>query len=206
MEIITLSNGVFDSNTYIVYDQNQCAVIDCGVKPETIFKAIRDKNLKVRYIILTHGHVDHVFHADSIKKATGAPLFLHEDEYELYSDSGKNGYDLFGFRDQCCLPDPDKLLKHGDRLPLGSGLLEIIHTPGHTPGSISILCGKILISGDTLFAGSVGRSDLYGGSSKKLVDSVKNRLFTLDGAITVYPGHGPSTTISFERENNPYVL
>ncbi len=205
MEIQVLPAGIFDSNTYILSEQGECAVIDCGADPERILKTVADNKLKVRYIILTHGHADHIFHVGTLKNATGATLCIHQQEQLLYSDSQKNGFETFGFSNQTELPDPDRLLKHGDKLPLGNSSLEIIHTPGHSPGSISVLAGNMLFSGDTLFARSVGRTDLYGGSGKSLTDSVRNRLFVLDGDTVVYPGHGPSTTIGFERENNPYV-
>lgn len=204
MEIITIPNGLFDSNTYIISDNGECAVIDCGVQSKTVAEKILEKNLKVSYIILTHGHVDHVINAELIKKDTDAPLCIHEDELDLYSDNTKNALKMVGFGDKR-MPAPDKLLKHGEKLSLGSSHLEIIHTPGHTPGCICILFGKALLSGDTLFVQSVGRTDLYGGNSKNLINSIKNRLFTLDEDTIVYPGHGPSTTIGFEKVNNPYV-
>lgn len=205
MELKILSKGIFDSRCYLLSDQKECAIIDCGVKTENVIQEIEEKGLKVRYIILTHGHVDHIFHALDIKEATGAELCLHEEELPLYSDPQNNGYALFGFKSEIRPTVPDRLLKHGDKLPLGNLTLEIIHTPGHSPGSISILCDKLLFSGDTLFHRSVGRTDLFGGSSAKLADSIQNRLYTLDGDVRVFPGHGLSTTIADERENNPYV-
>lgn len=205
MELTTLSNGIFGSNTYILANNNECAIIDCGVAPDEILDVLQKKNLKTRYVILTHGHFDHIFHADSLIQATGALLCIHEEELSLYNDNDKNGYSLFSFNRDLKLPTPDCLLKHGDKLPLGDATLEIIHTPGHSPGSIAILCDKMLITGDTLFAMGVGRTDLYGGSSKKLVESIQNRLYSLDGDTKVFPGHGASTTIGYERENNPYV-
>jgi hydroxyacylglutathione hydrolase len=205
MELLVLSNGIFGSNTYLLCDQNECAVIDCGVDSKDVLRKVNEKNLTIKYIILTHGHVDHVYYADSLKQASKALLCLHEDEYELYSDSFKNGFALFGVKRDVKLPAPDRLLKDGDKLKLGNTQIEVIHTPGHSPGSICLLCEGVLLSGDTLFALSVGRTDLYGGSFKQLVSSLNNRLFSLDGDIVVYPGHGPETTIEYERENNPYA-
>lgn len=205
MELTILSNGVFGSNTYIVESRNECAIIDCGNRTKDVLKILREKDLKAKYIILTHGHIDHILYAGEIKNETGALLCLHEDELQLYSDPLINGYDLFGFEIELLHFPPDQLLKDGDKLPLGDIELEIIHTPGHSPGGISILCDKMLFTGDTLFQASIGRTDLYGGSAYKLANSIKNRLYTLAGDVAVYPGHGPSTTIAFERENNPYV-
>lgn len=205
MELIIVPHGLFDSNCYILADQDECAIIDCGVRSEEITRVLAENGLKARYILLTHGHVDHIHHVAEIQEATGAELCLHEEELSLYSDFDKNGYRLFRFKQEGQLPQPQRLLKHGDKLVLGSGELKIIHTPGHSPGGISILWGNKLFTGDTLFAQAVGRTDFYGGSGQRLVDSIKNRLYSLDGDIIVYPGHGPSTTIAFERENNPYV-
>lgn len=205
MELTTLSNGVFGSNTYIIENQKNCAVIDCGNRPKDILRVIKDKNLTVKYIILTHGHIDHILYAGELKNETGALLCIHHDDLSLYSDSTVNGYDLFGFNIDVLKLPPDYFIKDGDKLPLGDSLLEIIHTPGHSPGGVCVLFGNMLFTGDTLFQLSIGRTDLFGGSLQKLMESVKTRLFTLDDAVVVYPGHGPSTNIGFEKENNPYV-
>jgi len=205
MEFKVFSNGIFDSHSYVLYDNGECAVIDCGVNSVDIMNFINENSLKTRYIILTHGHIDHIFYVEKLKRKTGAVLCVHEDEAEMYLDPAKNGMKLFGVKRPVGLPEPDMLLRHGSRLPLGNSSLEIIHTPGHSPGSICILCENNLFSGDTLFALSVGRTDFYGGSSKKLTESIRERLYPLDDNVKVWPGHGTSTTIGYERENNPYV-
>jgi len=205
MELVILSNGIFASNTYIVESGKECAIIDCGNRPGDVMAVLKRKDLSAKYIILTHGHVDHILYAGELKKETGARICIHRDEEELYLNPGKNGYDMFGFDIELAQYPPDQLLEDGDRLPLGETELVIIHTPGHSPGGISILCGNMLFTGDTLFQLSIGRTDLYGGSIKTLIDSIRNRLYPLEGDIKVYPGHGPATTIAFERENNPYV-
>jgi hydroxyacylglutathione hydrolase len=205
MELTVLSNGVFGSNTYIVSAGNDCAIIDCGNRPKDVLKVLKEKDLKARYIILTHGHVDHILYAGEIKNETDGLICIHNDDVQLYSNPVLNGYDMFGFNIDLLHFPPDYQLKDGDKLPLGGSVLEIIHTPGHTPGGISILCDKMLFTGDTLFQLSIGRTDLFGGSLKQLAESIKNKLFTLEDDTVVYPGHGPSTTIGFERKNNPYV-
>lgn len=204
MSLTVLTKGMFGSNTYILENQGECAVIDCGNPTESIVSVLKDKGLKVKYIILTHGHVDHILNAGKLKEALGGSLLIHEDEADLYFDKDANCSRFLG-REELVLANPDKLLKDGDILTLGDKELKIIHTPGHSPGSISILCDNMLFTGDTLFAMSVGRTDLYGGSMKQLVESIRDRLFVLDGNTVVYPGHGPSTTIEYEREHNPYV-
>jgi len=205
MELTVLSNGVFGSNTYIIANGNDCAIIDCGNRPEDVLKVLKEKELRARYIILTHGHVDHILYAGEIKNETDALICIHNDDVQLYSNPVLNGYDLFGFDIDLLHFPPDCRLKDGDKLPLGDKVLDIIHTPGHSPGGISILCDNMLFTGDTLFQLSIGRTDLFGGSLKQLSESIKNKLFTLDDEVVVYPGHGPSTTIGFERKNNPYV-
>ena len=205
MELITLTQGLFDSNCYILADKQECAIIDCGVESRRVLEAVRKKGLTVRYIILTHGHLDHIHHVAAIQRDTGAELCLHEEELLLYSHNEYNGYAQFGFIPPNDHPEPQRLLKDGERLPLGDGFLGILHTPGHSPGSISILAVKMVFTGDTLFARGVGRTDLYGGSGQKLQESIKGRLYTLEKDCVVYPGHGGATTIGYERENNPYV-
>jgi hydroxyacylglutathione hydrolase len=205
MEIITIPGGVFDSNTYIIAHNHECAIVDCGVRAGHVMRVLEEGQLKPKYIILTHGHCDHVYHVQAIKEATSAPVYLHEQELDLYSDPEKNGFALFGMGRSVSLPEPDQLLRDRQRLMLGGIELEIIHTPGHSPGSICILTEKGVLTGDTLFAMSIGRTDLYGGSSRAIQQSIAERLFTLSEATIVYPGHGPRTQIGFEKANNPYV-
>ena len=205
MEITVLRNGIFGSNTYIVSSNKECAVIDCGNKASDIINEIRKRDLNLKYIILTHGHMDHVYYANQLKDETDSTLCIHEQEIPLYEDPNKNGYNSFGFSEALKLADPDKFLKDGDELSLGDETLQIIHTPGHSPGCVCILIAGCLFTGDTLFQSSVGRTDLYGGSWSQLENSIKSRIYTLDEGIKVYPGHGMDTTIGFERENNPYV-
>lgn len=205
MELVKLSHGLFDSNCYILIDHKECAIIDCGVEADRVMEVIHQKGLTARYIILTHGHLDHIHHVDDIQRATGAELCLHEDELELYTHNAYNGYDQFPIVAPTARPKPQRLLKHGDKLPLGEGVLEIIHTPGHAPGAITIRWGKMLFTGDTLFAQAIGRTDLYKGSWRQIIESIKTRLYTLEEDCMVYPGHGEASTIGYERENNPYV-
>jgi len=205
MEIITIPDGVFDSNTYIIANGHECAIVDCGVKAGSIMRVLEKNDLKAKYIILTHGHCDHVYHVEAVKDAALAPVLLHEDELELYQDLEKNGFVLFGMHRDISLPAPDMLLRNGQRLKLGSTELKIIHTPGHSPGSICILTDRGVLTGDTLFAMSIGRTDFYGGSGRAIQQSITQKLFTLPEDTVVYPGHGPSTKIGFEKANNPYV-
>jgi len=204
MALYVISNGVFGSNTYILSDGKDCAVIDCGVDSRRVMDVVTKNGLNVKYIILTHGHFDHIYHLNSLKEKTGARLCIHEDERELYLNPMLNGTRMFGTGEEIVTPEPDILLKDGQKLQVGNLTLEIIHTPGHSPGSICILSGNMLFSGDTLFAMSIGRTDFAGGNARAMYESLK-KLFRLGDAIEVYPGHGPKTTIGFEKENNPYA-
>jgi len=204
MALYVISNGVFGSNTYILSDGKDCAVIDCGVDSRRVMDVVTKNGLNVKYIILTHGHFDHIYHLNSLKEKTGARLCIHEDERELYLNPMLNGTRMFGTGEEIVTPEPDILLKDGQKLQVGNLTLEIIHTPGHSPGSICILSGNMLFSGDTLFAMSIGRTDFAGGNARAMYESLK-KLFRLGDAIDVYPGHGPKTTIGFEKENNPYA-
>lgn len=205
MALFVLSHGIFDSNTYILSDDKECVVIDSGVNPGEIMHIVESNGLQVKYIILTHGHFDHIYHVQSLKEKTGAQLCIHEDELALYQNPDMNGSMMFGAGREVKAPAPDILLKDGQVLQVGALRLEIIHTPGHSPGSICILCGDMLFSGDTLFAMSIGRTDFPGGSARAMSESLHKKLFTLEDNITVYPGHGPKTSIGYEKENNPYA-
>lgn len=203
-ELYVLPYGVFNSNTYILSGGRECVVIDCGVDDRKIMDVVERKGLHVKYILLTHAHFDHIYHVKSLKEKTGAKLCLHEDELEFYQDPFQNGSRMFGDGRDVEIAAADVLLKDGQTLQAGDLSLKIIHTPGHSPGSICILCGSMLFSGDTLFAMSIGRTDFPGGNAMAMKESLK-KLFQLDDNITVYPGHGPKTSIGYEKENNPYA-
>ena len=179
MEITVLRNGIFGSNTYIVSSNKECAVIDCGNKASDIINEIRKRDLNLKYIILTHGHMDHVYYANQLKDETDSTLCIHEQEIPLYEDPNKNGYNSFGFSEALKLADPDKLLKDGDELSLGDETLQIIHTPGHSPGCVCILIAGCLFTGDTLFQSSVGRTDCMVKWSAE--NSIKSRIYLDEG-------------------------
>lgn len=205
MELVILPNGIIDTNTYIVIEGQECAIIDCGVKARDVIKVLEQRQLRAKYILLTHGHFDHVYHVQEYKDATGALVCLHESEVALYHNPEMNGFVFFGLRRDIQLPQPDVLLKDNQQLELGSMTLEIIHTPGHSPGGICIKAENKLFTGDTLFAMSIGRTDLYGGSAKALNQTIAQKLFSLPEDTVVYPGHGPQSSIGYEKANNPYV-
>lgn len=207
--------GMLDSNCYIIEDGGEAAVIDPGADHGEIMRALGEHGLTLKYIIYTHGHIDHVCEGDMLRSLTGARVVAHEDEAPLLEDPLLNGSALFWTARK--MGSADITVKDGDVLKLGNTELEIIHTPGHTPGGICVLIrsagdggrtGKhstnCVFTGDTLFRLSIGRTDLGAGDSRVLMASL-DRLMELDDDVVVYPGHGPATTIGFERENNPWL-
>ncbi|MEN2986494.1 MAG: MBL fold metallo-hydrolase [Thermodesulfovibrionaceae bacterium] len=204
MKIKKFEVGPLFVNCYIVYDENtkQAVVIDPGDEPDLIVDFIKEENLSVKYIICTHGHFDHIGSVKELKEETGAKIALHEKDLEVYRNSTYVAKEFFGI-DIEPQPEPEILLKDGEVIEVSNFQLKILHTPGHSPGSISIYCNNYLFTGDTLFAGSVGRTDLIGGSIEKLLSSLK-KIAELPPKTVVFPGHGPNTKIEIETKSNPF--
>jgi glyoxylase-like metal-dependent hydrolase (beta-lactamase superfamily II) len=201
MRIIALEVGPFFSNCYIVGPDNgnKGFVIDAGAEPSDIMVAVKKLRLTIKYIVATHGHMDHVGAVAELKKATNAAFTIHEDDASALS---RRGF-LFGGIGGNIQPD---VLLHGDEtIEAGGLILKVIHTPGHSPGGICLLGDGVLFSGDTLFRRGIGRYDFPGASGQQLIDSIRKRLFTLPDATVVYPGHGPQTTIGEEKLGNPFL-
>jgi len=196
--------GNFGTNCYFLYDSEDMSsfVIDPGCDFELLERAINERGFKVRGIILTHAHFDHIMALKALKDHTGAPLYIHEAEAVMLSEPQMNMTDRYGDPENC-IP-PDHLLKDGDILELNGNEIRILHTPGHTPGSCCLIAGGILISGDTLFLESIGRYDFVGGDYRTLRNSLKI-LCELDRDYRILPGHGPSTTLSHEKQFNIYL-
>lgn len=206
MQIIRMPLGIYQANCYIVWDDktNFSVVIDPGGDFESLKYAIQKNGLVVKYIILTHAHADHIGALDELKEYSGAKILIHQDDFEMLKNKRKNHSDRMG--DKIIELEADEKLKDNDKVLIGDKELLIIHTPGHSKGSICIKSGNALFTGDTLFAGSIGRTDLDGGSFEEIINSIKNKLIVLPGETKVYPGHGPSTTIATEKENNPFLV
>jgi glyoxylase-like metal-dependent hydrolase (beta-lactamase superfamily II) len=205
MEFKRLPLGIFQANCYILHDENtnETAVIDpSGDFPE-IKSFIEANELKVKYIIITHGHGDHIGALRELKEYTNADVCIHREDIEMLKCSKKNYSAEMGGPLVDMLAD--KLLEDGDILELGLTKLNIIHTPGHSRGGICIYCEGSLFSGDTLFACSIGRTDLAGGSMDEIIASIKNKLMILPDETGVYPGHGPASTILIEKKRNPFL-
>ena len=198
--------GPLDCNCYIVGDRaaRSAIVIDPGGNADELLAAIARHELQVAAIVATHAHFDHLIAAARLKDETGAPFLLHRDDEGLLGWMQESGRLWLGVE----LPPPpavDRFLAEGDTSRAGALELGTLHKPGHSPGSIGLVSGDALFSGDTLFAGSVGRTDLPGGSEESLRRAIADKVFQLDDALPVLPGHGPATTIARERRSNPFV-
>lgn len=205
MKIHQIVVGPFEMNCYIVAEENypDCILIDPGDDIEAIIKHIEKNNLKPKRIINTHCHIDHARKVSDIQNYFNAPFHIGEDDTPLLETLKDQGM-LFGL-DTSEIPKVDRFLKDGDTFKLVEKTFHILHTPGHSPGSISILVDNHLFVGDVLFKDSIGRTDLYGGNYDILIQSIKNKLLVLPDATIVYCGHGPRTTIGRERKYNPFL-
>ncbi|MDA1185475.1 MAG: MBL fold metallo-hydrolase [Acidobacteria bacterium] len=187
----------------------EAVIIDPGDEAAGLLAAVRDHGLDVRYILLTHAHLDHITGVALMKDALDAPVHLHADDRPLYEHAVEQG-EMFGL--PVAQPPPVDAYYDMSRMYFGDYEVAVHHTPGHSPGGVCLEIRKKgdsradLFVGDTLFAGSVGRTDLPGGSHSVLMESITNVLFPLGDAATVHPGHGPDTTIGHERQTNPFVL
>lgn len=203
--IAGLPIGLFESICYLVYDEaaGEGIVVDPGGDTTPLLGELKRRNLKLKYILNTHGHIDHIAANAYLISATGAPLGLHPDDRDLLAQGGGAGW-----FDLACVPSPQPTLDLVDGLILEVGTLhlQVLHTPGHTPGSICLYIPEdnTLLTGDTLFKGSVGRTDLPGGNARALTASLR-RLITLPPQTTLYPGHGPASTLEIELRTNPWL-
>lgn len=204
MLIRNITVGPLQANCFIIGDETsrQAIVIDPGDEPDLIMDVINENRLEVSYIVCTHGHFDHVGAVSDIKEKTGAKVIIHKDEIEIYH-AARDMAAFWGYEVER-LPEPDMLVDDGDRIRVGNTNFTILHTPGHSPGGICLYGDDIIVTGDTLFAGSVGRTDFYGGDMNKLRESF-NRLMSLPDETRVLPGHGPDSTIGIEKKDNPFA-
>ena len=198
--------GPLACNCYIVGDPatKEAIVIDPGGDAEVLASALSRRGLRVTAIVATHAHFDHLLAAESLRSLTGAPFYMHDDDRPLldwYEESGRMFLGLELGRP----PAIDTAAAEGDVLTAGGVELQVVHTPGHSPGSITLTAPDAIFSGDTLFAGSIGRSDLPGGDTRTLLGVIRGKLFAFDEGTAVYPGHGPSTTVGTEKATNPFV-
>ena len=201
----TYQVGPLENNTYLVVDEDssEAVLVDPGMGSEFLAGIVKKRRLTLKAILNTHGHFDHIYHNGLFHEEFGCPVMLHEGDLDLLRSMPSSAA-LFGFTADPS-PDPDVLVKSGDEIRVGKGALRVIHTPGHSPGGTCFAGDGFVICGDTLFAQSVGRTDLPGGDYDTLVSSIRESLYKLPDNTEVFPGHGPSTLIGFEKRHNPFV-
>jgi hydroxyacylglutathione hydrolase len=192
-------------NSYLLWDpaSREALLIDPAAPSNDLLNKIRELELKVKFIVCTHGHGDHIGGNEFFKQQLSAPLAIHSEDAEMLGDPTLNLSAFFNF--PISSPAPDRLLTHGEVLHLGECPVRVIHTPGHTPGGICLLTENLLLTGDTLFMDSVGRTDFPNGDADLLENMIRARLMILPDDTLIYPGHGPQSTIGHERHHNPFV-
>src|SRR5680860_191258 len=198
--------GAMGANCYLYAcaESKKAVIIDPGADGEKIYRWILEKGLKVDYILLTHGHVDNIGGVDELRDLLGNVLVgIHADDAGMLTDGKKNLSSYFG--PGLVLQSADFLLQDGQEITIGREKLKVLTTPGHSPGGVCFLGNEGLFSGDTLFAGSIGRTDFPGGSLEQLLQGVKDKLLTLPEDTRVFPGHGEETNIGEEKRNNPFL-
>ena len=204
MKLEVLGDRMMQENTYVYYDEQtrQAVIVDPALNFKDAVDTIIRLDLDVKYILLTHGHADHIGDVEKLKEYTGAKIVAHIDEKEMLNDASKNL--SVQFYPESIEFDADIYVKDRDKLKMGENTFSFFATPGHTKGGMCIRCGMDMFTGDTLFKDSIGRTDLYGGDYNQILKSLK-KLSKMEDDITVYPGHGPATKLGIEKKVNYYM-
>lgn len=204
LRVTVMEVGPLAENAYIVAHPGtgRAAVVDPGEEAEEILRNLAAGGLSLDKILLTHGHFDHVGGVGLLKERTGAPVYVHPEEVDRMLAAPRQGA-MFGLGVRKP-PAPDVLVRDQDIVPLADQQFRVLHTPGHTPGHVAFVTGELAFVGDLIFAGSIGRTDLPGGSFETLLRSVREKIFTLPDDTVLLPGHGPATTVGEERRTNPF--
>jgi glyoxylase-like metal-dependent hydrolase (beta-lactamase superfamily II) len=205
MEYKILPLGSMGTNCYLAWcpESKEALVIDPGFEPQTVLREIEALGLKVKYIVNTHGHMDHIGGNQELHSALGAPIAIGSEDAFMLTDASYNLSSMM--RKPVLSPAPQVLLQEGDSLDFGACSLQVLSTPGHTPGGISLYGHGLLFCGDTLFKQSIGRSDLPGGDHCQLIQAIQAKLLPLPGETKVLPGHGPISTLAKEKVGNPWL-
>ncbi len=206
MVIETLEVGPFAENCYVVgcKGTSEGVIIDPGDEINRILEKVAALKLEIKYILITHAHLDHVKELGTLQNEIDAPVLMHRDDQFLL-DGLPMQASAFGMS-VSAIPKIDKYIEEGDTIEFGKKRFEVLHTPGHSPGNVSFVTQKVAFVGDVLFSGSIGRTDLPGGDFDILINSIKTKLFPLGDDTVVYSGHGPATTIKKEKQTNPFLI
>ena len=203
MQFIPYLGEGISSNSYLLVSGAEAVLIDCSVLASQLQKDLNENKASLKYIILTHGHFDHIETLDEVREMTGAEVLIHQNDAEMLHDQYKNGYYYF-FDGDFTAKEADRTVADGDVITVGEITLKVIHTPGHSRGSVCLECEDILFTGDTLFANNIGRSDLYGGDGETIMRSLK-MIAGMRPELEVYAGHGPATSLEREIRCNYYI-
>lgn len=207
MNIETFTDMSFGTNNYLLWgeEEGKALLIDAGASGPEVLEFLKEKGLELRAVLLTHGHPDHTVDAHLIAEETGADVYIHDSDAEAGAGLPASLLEMMGFGN-FKLPEELKSLEDGQELEIAGFKIKVLHTPGHSPGSVSFLIGNALFDGDLVFQGSIGRTDFPGGDFKKLIDSVRRKVFVLDKATEIYPGHMAPTSVAREKLSNPFLM
>lgn len=196
--------GPLETNTYLVGDRaaGEVLVIDPGGDPGEILAFLARERLRCRFVVNTHGHFDHISGNRELSSTTGAPVLAHEDDAPMFGKAAAQARFFMLHADNS--PQPERFLRDREEVRVGAVSLRVVHTPGHSPGSITLVAPGVAFCGDLVFHGSVGRTDLPGGSERVLLDSIRRQIMILPDDTVLYPGHGPETTVGLEKRQNPF--
>lgn len=205
LKVYKFTVGNFAVNNYLVHSSGskQAILFDASDQPEIILKKIGELGLQLIYLVNTHGHADHIFGNEVILRETGAKLLIHELDAPYLSDPNLNLSFFFGGKLHS--PPADRLLLEGDKIRVEGLEFTVLHTPGHTPGHITLVLDNHAFVGDVIFQGSIGRTDLPGASTQQLISTIREKIYVLPEDTILYPGHGPNTSVKEEKQNNPFV-
>jgi Zn-dependent hydrolases, including glyoxylases len=203
MEYRSYVVGDIMSNCYLLWAGNEAGIIDPGGPVPELEQFLAERSLQLKWLVNTHGHADHIAGNSLLRQKYGVPIFIHSADRVMLTSATANLSAFMG--ESIVSPDADRVLNGGDQLNLNGETLTVIATPGHTPGGICLYTPGLLFAGDTLFQESIGRTDFPGGNLQQLLTVIRERLFRLPAETLVLPGHGESTTIGYEMQNNPYI-
>lgn len=205
MKVLTLELGPLGTNCYILINEEEKkgVIFDPGADAQTILTVVEKEGITVEAILLTHGHSDHIGALAQVREMTKAPVMIGEKDANMLTDARRNLSSFMG--ENIALKTADRLLKDGDVVDVAGCSLEVLETPGHTPGGVCYKVENVVFCGDTIFCESIGRTDFPGGSYPEILSSIKTKILTLPDETNLLPGHGPATTVGWERRMNPFL-